>query len=48
MDGVTRRRGGVIERLLHDDEGEPVAVRVAQTAPKSVVFGARAKRRESA
>ncbi len=48
MDGVTRRRGGVIERLLHDQEGEPVAVRVAQTAPDSVVFGARAKRRESA
>jgi 3-methyladenine DNA glycosylase/8-oxoguanine DNA glycosylase len=48
MDGVTRRRGGVIERLLHDEEGEPVAVRIAQTAPDSVVFGARAKRRESA
>jgi 3-methyladenine DNA glycosylase/8-oxoguanine DNA glycosylase len=48
LDGVTRRRGGVIERLLHDGEGEPVAVRVAQTASESVVFGARAKRRESA
>jgi 3-methyladenine DNA glycosylase/8-oxoguanine DNA glycosylase len=48
MDGVTRRRGGVIERLLHDGEGEPVAVRVAQTAPTSVVFGARAHRRQSA
>jgi 3-methyladenine DNA glycosylase/8-oxoguanine DNA glycosylase len=48
MDGVTRRRGGVIERLLHDEEGAPVAVRVAQTAPASVVFGARAQRRESA
>jgi 3-methyladenine DNA glycosylase/8-oxoguanine DNA glycosylase len=48
MDGVTRRRGGVIERLLHDEEGEPVAMRVAQTAPESVVFGARARRRESA
>jgi 3-methyladenine DNA glycosylase/8-oxoguanine DNA glycosylase len=47
-DGVTRRRGGVIERLLHDEEGAPVAVRVAQTASESVVFGARAKRRESA
>jgi 3-methyladenine DNA glycosylase/8-oxoguanine DNA glycosylase len=48
MDGVTRRRKGVIERLLHDESGEPVAVRVAQTAPDSVVFGARAKSRESA
>ncbi len=41
-DGVTRRRGGVVERLLHDPEGEPVAVRVAQTAPDTVLFGARA------
>ena len=32
MDGVLRRRGGVLERLLHH-EGEPVLVRVAQTAP---------------
>jgi 3-methyladenine DNA glycosylase/8-oxoguanine DNA glycosylase len=48
MDGVTRRRRGVIERLLHDEGGEPVAVRVAQTAPDSVVFGARARSRESA
>lgn len=48
MDGVTRRRKGVIERLLHDEVGEPVAVRVAQTAPDSVVFGARARSRESA
>ena len=47
-DGVTRRRGGVIERLLHDEQGEPVAVRVAQRASDSVVFGARARRRESA
>ncbi|HWY19241.1 MAG TPA: hypothetical protein VNY27_11090 [Solirubrobacteraceae bacterium] len=47
-DGVTRRRGGVIERLLHDEQGEPVAVRVAQIAPERVVFGARAQRRESA
>ena len=48
MDGVTRRRGGVIERLLHDEEGESVAVRVAQRTPESVVFGARARGRESA
>jgi 3-methyladenine DNA glycosylase/8-oxoguanine DNA glycosylase len=40
MDGVTRRRGGVIERLLHDEQGEPVVVRVAQTAPDAVLFGA--------
>jgi DNA-3-methyladenine glycosylase II len=42
MDGVTRRRGGVIERLLHDAEGKPAVVRVAQTAPYAVVLGARA------
>jgi 3-methyladenine DNA glycosylase/8-oxoguanine DNA glycosylase len=48
MDGVTRRRGGVIERLLHDEEGAPVVVRVAQTSPENVVFGARARRRASA
>jgi len=45
MDGVTRRRGGVLERLLHDAGGEPVAVRVAQTAPDEVMFGARAPNR---
>jgi len=44
-DGVTRRRGGVIERLLHDGGGQPVAVRVAQTAPDTVLFGARAPSR---
>jgi len=48
MDGVTRRRGGVIERLLHDPEGEPVAVRVAQTAPDAVLFGAHASSRAGA
>lgn len=47
-DGVTRRRGGVIERLLHDREGAPVVVRVAQTAPENVLFGARASNRQSA
>jgi 3-methyladenine DNA glycosylase/8-oxoguanine DNA glycosylase len=41
MDGVLRRRGGVLERLLHH-WGEPVHVRVAQTAADSVLFGARA------
>jgi 3-methyladenine DNA glycosylase/8-oxoguanine DNA glycosylase len=48
MDGVTRRRGGVIERLLHDEQGAPVAVRVAQSATASVIFGAHAGGRESA
>ena len=49
MDRVTRRRGGgVIERLLHDAGGEPVVVRVAQTAPETVLFGARARSREAA
>ncbi len=45
---MTRRREGVIERLLHDERGEPVAVRVAQTAPDEVLFGARAPSRQSA
>ncbi len=44
MDGVLRRRGPVLERLLHHD-GEPVLVRVAQPAPDRVVFGARARTR---
>jgi len=47
-DGVTRRRGDVIERLLHDEHGEPVVVRVAQSAPDAVLFGARSRGRESA
>jgi 3-methyladenine DNA glycosylase/8-oxoguanine DNA glycosylase len=42
MDGVMRRRGGVLERLLHHEE-EPVVVRIAQTADDSVLFGARAR-----
>jgi 3-methyladenine DNA glycosylase/8-oxoguanine DNA glycosylase len=40
MDGVLRCRGRVLERLLHHD-GEPVHVRIAQTAPDAVLFGAR-------
>jgi 3-methyladenine DNA glycosylase/8-oxoguanine DNA glycosylase len=40
MDGVLRCRGGVLERLLHYEQ-EPVHVRVAQTAPDAVLFGAR-------
>ena len=39
MDGMLRRRGGVLERLLHHDD-EPVLVRVAQTSPETVLFGA--------
>ena len=44
-DGVTRRRAGVLERLLHDEQGRPVALRVAQPAPDRVLFGARAPSR---
>jgi 3-methyladenine DNA glycosylase/8-oxoguanine DNA glycosylase len=43
-DGLLRRRGGVLERLLHRGE-EPVLVRVAQTAPERVVIAARAPSR---
>ncbi len=47
MDGVLRRRGHLLERLLHHGE-EPVVVRVAQTAPDRVLFGARAGGRVAA
>jgi 3-methyladenine DNA glycosylase/8-oxoguanine DNA glycosylase len=47
MDGVLRCRGGVLERLLHQD-GEPVHVRVAQTARDAVLFGARSHSAEAA
>src|SRR6202034_589293 len=47
MDGVMRRRGGVLERLLHHEE-EPVVVRIAQTAHDSVLFGARARTQTAA
>ena len=43
MDGVLRCRGGVLERLLHHEEEEPVQVRVAQTRHDSVLFGARSR-----
>jgi len=39
MDGVLRRRGSVLERLLHVGD-EPVVVRAAQPAPDTVVIGA--------
>ncbi len=47
-DGVTRRRGEVICRLLHSAEGEPVVVRVAHTSSGEVLFGARATSRHAA
>jgi 3-methyladenine DNA glycosylase/8-oxoguanine DNA glycosylase len=47
MDGVLRSRGGVLERLLHKD-GEPVHVRVAQTANDAVLFGARSPSAQAA
>jgi 3-methyladenine DNA glycosylase/8-oxoguanine DNA glycosylase len=47
VDGVLRHRGGVLERLLHP-AGQPVVVRVAQTAPDTVLFGARAESRAAA
>jgi 3-methyladenine DNA glycosylase/8-oxoguanine DNA glycosylase len=43
-DGVLRRRGGVLERLLHSGQ-EPVLVRVAQTGSGRVLVAARARRR---
>jgi 3-methyladenine DNA glycosylase/8-oxoguanine DNA glycosylase len=46
-DGVLRSHGGVLERLLHHGE-DPVVVRVAQTAPDAVLFGARAETSEAA
>jgi 3-methyladenine DNA glycosylase/8-oxoguanine DNA glycosylase len=47
VDGVLRRRGSVLERLLHHGE-EPVVVRVAQASPDAVLFGARARSVEAA
>jgi 3-methyladenine DNA glycosylase/8-oxoguanine DNA glycosylase len=48
-DGLTRRRGAVLERLLHLAE-EPVVVRVAQAqlASGAVLFGARAASAQTA
>jgi 3-methyladenine DNA glycosylase/8-oxoguanine DNA glycosylase len=46
-DGMLRRRGGVLERLLHHG-GEPVVVRVAHATGGEVVFEARSCRREAA
>ncbi len=47
MDGVARRRGGVLERLLHVGD-EPAVVRVAMPARDRVVIGARAADRDAA
>jgi 3-methyladenine DNA glycosylase/8-oxoguanine DNA glycosylase len=48
MDGMLRRRrGDVLERLLHDG-AHPVLVRVAQPAADRVLLGARAANREAA
>jgi 3-methyladenine DNA glycosylase/8-oxoguanine DNA glycosylase len=47
MDGLTRIRGGVLERLLHAGEG-PVLVRVAQPARDRVLFAAHASDRDAA
>jgi DNA-3-methyladenine glycosylase II len=42
-DGVLKVRRGVLHRLLHHgEEGTPVVVRVAQTAPDRVLLGAQA------
>ncbi len=46
-DGVLRCRGGVLERMLHVG-GRPAVVRVAQTGPRRVLFGARAHDRADA
>ena len=40
-DGLLRRRGSSLQRLLHRD-GAPVHVAVIQPAPERVIFGARA------
>jgi 3-methyladenine DNA glycosylase/8-oxoguanine DNA glycosylase len=43
MDGVVRRRGGVLERLVHVED-EPVVLRAAQPSVDRVVIGARGSR----
>jgi 3-methyladenine DNA glycosylase/8-oxoguanine DNA glycosylase len=47
LDGLTRVRGGVVQRLVHAGE-IPVLVRVAQPAPDRVLFGAWAPDRSAA
>jgi 3-methyladenine DNA glycosylase/8-oxoguanine DNA glycosylase len=48
LDRVARRRGDVLERLLHDSHGRPVVMRVTQLADGEVLFGARAESRAAA
>ncbi|MEA2304468.1 MAG: hypothetical protein QOH43_1748 [Solirubrobacteraceae bacterium] len=47
MDGVLRRRGGVVERMLHV-EGCPAIVRAAQPSPGRLVVGGWSERRDVA
>jgi 3-methyladenine DNA glycosylase/8-oxoguanine DNA glycosylase len=47
MDGVAKVRGRVLHRLVHAG-AEPVLVRVVQTAPDRVLFGARGADRAAA
>ncbi len=47
MDGLARRRDGILERLLHVD-GAPAVVRVAPPTATSMIFTARAERRDVA
>jgi DNA-3-methyladenine glycosylase II len=46
-DGLLRKRGGILHRLLHH-QGEPVVVRATQTARDRVLIGAWSSTRESA
>ena len=46
-DGILRRRGATLMRLLHV-EGEPVLAAVAQSAPERVLFAARSASRPAA
>ena len=47
LDGMLRRRGSVLERLLHDGE-VPVRVRVCQPSPGGVSFAASSQSRAAA
>ncbi len=48
LDRLMRRRRGVLHRLVHDEQGDPVVVRVAQTSADAVLFGAAASTRAAA
>lgn len=47
-DGLTRVRGGVLHRLLHAPDEQPVLVRIAQVSSDRVLFGAEAGDRDGA